>query len=75
MRTNIVIDEELIRAAQEATGLKTKKGVVEEGLRRLVRCKQQVDAINALKGSADWQGDLRSLRKNRSIAQLWAVGI
>lgn len=68
MRTNIVIDEELIKAAQEATGLKTKKAVVEEGLRRLVKCKQQVSAINALKGAADWQGDLRSLRKNRDIA-------
>ena len=69
MRTNIVIDEELMKAAQEATGLKTKKAVVEEGLRRLVKCKQQVKAINALKGAADWQGDLRSLRKNRDVAR------
>ena len=69
MRTNIVIDDELIKAAQEATGLKTKKAVVEEGLRRLVRCKQQVNAIGVLKGAADWQGDLRSLRENRDIAE------
>ena len=69
MRTNIVIDDELIRAAKEATGLKTKKAVVEEGLRRLVRCKQQVNALNALKGAADWQGDLRLLRDNRDIAE------
>ena len=67
MRTNIDIDDELIKAAKEATGLKTKKAVVEEGLRRIVRCKRQVNAINALKGAADWQGDLRSLRKNRDI--------
>ena len=59
MRINIVIDDELIRAAQEATGLKTKKAVVEEGLRRLVKCKEQLLAINALRGAADWQGDLR----------------
>lgn len=58
MRINIAIDDELIKAAQEATGLKTKKAVVEEGLKRLVRYKQQIDAINALKGAADWQGDL-----------------
>jgi len=69
MRTNIVIDDELIRAAQEATGLKTKKAVVEEGLKRLVRFKQQVDAMNALRGAADWQGDLRSLRENRDNPQ------
>jgi Arc/MetJ family transcription regulator len=69
MRTNIVIDDELIRAAQEATGLKTKKAVVEEGLKRLVRYKRQVNAIRALKGAADWEGDLRSLRKNRDMAK------
>jgi len=69
MRTNIVIDDELIKAAQEATGLKTKKAVVEEGLKRLVRYKQQLSAIEALKGAADWQGDLRSLRENRDIPQ------
>ena len=69
MRTNIVIDDELIKAAQEATGLKTKKAVVEEGLKLLVRFKLQVGAANALKGVSDWQGDLRSLRENRDIAQ------
>lgn len=61
MSTNIVIDDELLKAAQKATGLKTKKAVVEEGLRRLVRYKRQVDTVKALKGAADWQGDLRSL--------------
>lgn len=69
MRTNIVIDDELIKAAKEATGLKTKKAVVEEALRLLLRCKRQVDAINALEGAADWQGDLRALRENRDVAQ------
>ena len=70
MRTNIVIDNDLMRAAQEATGLKTKRAVVEEGLRRLVRYKQQVDAINALTGAVpDWEGDLRSQREDRKIAE------
>ncbi len=69
MRTNIVIDDDLVRAAQEATGLKTKKAVVEEGLRCLVRLNQQLTAIRALKGAADWQGDLRSMRENRDTAQ------
>lgn len=69
MRTNIVIDDELIKAAQDATGLKTKKAVVEEGLRRLVKCRQQVAAVNALKGAADWQGNLRDLREDRDIAK------
>ncbi|MDO8684499.1 MAG: type II toxin-antitoxin system VapB family antitoxin [Armatimonadota bacterium] len=69
MRTNIVIDDELIKAAQEATGLKTKRAVVEEGLKRIVMCKQQLMAFKALKGAADWQGGLRSLREDRNIAQ------
>ena len=69
MRTNIVIDDELIKAAQEATGLKTRKAVVEEGLKRLVRCKEQANAVSALKGAADWQGNLRSLREDREAAQ------
>lgn len=66
MRTNIDIDNDLIRAAQEATGLKTKKAVVEEALRRIVKCRQQVSVLQALKGSADWEGDLQAMRKDRA---------
>ncbi len=69
MRTNIVIDDELLKAAQEATGLKTKKAIVEEGLKALVRNGRQVAAVMALKGSADWEGDLRSLREDRDSAK------
>ena len=69
MRTNIDINDELMRAAQDATGLKTKKAVVEEGLRQLVKYKQQVAALQALKGSADWEGDLRSLRADREVSE------
>jgi Arc/MetJ family transcription regulator len=69
MRTNIVIDDDLLKAAQEATGLKTKKAVVEEGLRRIVIFAQQTSALRALRGAADWQGDLRALRENRDIGE------
>jgi len=69
MRTNIDIDQDLIKAAQEATGIRTKKAVVEEGLRRLVKYKRQLDALRDLKGCADWEGDIRSLRADREIAQ------
>jgi len=69
MRTNIVIDDDLLKAAQEATGLKTKKGVVEECLKRVVTLAEQVAAGKALWGAADWDGDLRELRKDRDIAQ------
>lgn len=61
----ITIDDELLNAAKKATGLTTTEAVVEEGLKHLVSHKRQKDAINALNGAADWQGDLRSLRENR----------
>ena len=67
MRTNIVLDDELIEAARKATGLKTKKAVVEEALRRLLKGSSQIAAIKELKGMADWEGDIRKLRENREI--------
>jgi Arc/MetJ family transcription regulator len=41
MRTNIVIDEALIREAQKVSALSTKKAVVHEALRTLIRLKKQ----------------------------------
>jgi Arc/MetJ family transcription regulator len=64
MRTNIEIDDELLRLAQEATGLKTKRAVVEEGLHALIRRHRQVAAFDRLKGSApDWEGDIDAWRR------------
>ena len=37
MRTNIVIDDQLLAEAQRVTEIKTKKGVIEEALRILLR--------------------------------------
>jgi len=46
VRTNVEIDKELMAQAMAATGLPTKRATVEEGLRLLVRRKQQrVDAV------------------------------
>lgn len=64
MRTNIDIDDDLMRRALRATGLPTKKAVVEEGLRLLVRLHRQT-AIRSLRGKVDWQGDLEALRRGR----------
>jgi Arc/MetJ family transcription regulator len=64
MRTNIDIDDDLMRRAQRATGLPTKKAVVEEALRLLVKLHRQ-KAILALRGKVAWQGDLDALRQGR----------
>ena len=41
MRTNVVIDDELMAQAMKHTGLKTKRAVIEEALRTLIRLKSQ----------------------------------
>lgn len=61
MRTNIVIDDQLMSDALKATGFKTKKEVVEQGLKMLVRQNQQ-QAIRKLRGKLKWEGDLEEMR-------------
>ena len=60
MRTNIVIDDKLMRDTLRATGLKTKRDAVELGLRTLLllRLRQQ-EPIKRFRGKLDWQGNLR----------------
>ena len=61
MRTNIVIDDQLMANALKATGLRTKREVVEEALKLIVRQRQQ-QSIKSLRGKLDWQGVLNELR-------------
>ena len=67
MRTNIVIDDELMQKALAATGLKTKKAVVEEALRRLIRLKAEEETLR-LYGTVNWEGDLERSRLGRGDA-------
>jgi Arc/MetJ family transcription regulator len=61
MRTNIVIDDKLMRDTLRATGLKTKRAAVELGLQTLLRLSRQAE-IRRLRGKLDWQGDLNAMR-------------
>ena len=61
IRTNIVIDDKLMRDALRATGLKTKREAVELSLRTLLRLHQQAE-IRQLRGRLRWQGDLDVMR-------------
>ena len=63
MRTNIVIDDKLMRDTLRATGLKTKREAVELGLRTLLRLRKQA-GIRRLRGRLDWQGDLNAMRSD-----------
>jgi len=66
MRTNIVIDEDLMNEAMTLSKLKTKKAVVETGLKLLVRIKKQ-EQLKSLRGKLKWDGDLESMRLNSGI--------
>ena len=61
MRTNIVIDDRLMKDALKATGSKTKREVVELGLRTPLRLRHQAE-IRRYRGRLDWQGDLEGMR-------------
>ena len=64
MRTNIEIDDDLMRGAMQATGLKTKRAAVEEALRQLVLIRGQA-SIRKLRGKVKWVGNLRASRRDR----------
>jgi len=61
MRTNIIIDDELMHEAMTLSQLKTKKAVVETGLKLLVQIKKQ-ERIKSLRGKLKWDGDLDAMR-------------
>ena len=63
MRTNIVIDDELMDRAMRTSGAKTKRETVELGLTSLIRLKEQ-EEIRQLRGKLRWTGDLEEMRRD-----------
>ncbi|WP_293369610.1 type II toxin-antitoxin system VapB family antitoxin [Nevskia sp.] len=61
MRTNIDIDDDLMNEAMAATGARTKKQAVEDGLRLLVRMQRQQE-LRSLRGKVVWEGNLEVSR-------------
>lgn len=64
MRTNIDIDDALMREAMRRSGAATKKATVEEALRLLVKTRAQT-SIRRWRGKVQWEGDLKRLRRSR----------
>ena len=64
MRTNVVIDDDLMDEALKIPGLKTKRQAIEEGLRLLVRTRRQAK-IRRLRGALKWEGSLDEMRRDR----------
>ena len=61
MRTNIVIEDTLMKQALAASGSKTKREVVEKALKLLITLSRQRE-IRSLRGELNWDGDLESMR-------------
>jgi Arc/MetJ family transcription regulator len=64
MRTNIVIDDRLMNETLKATGIRTKREAVEQGLQMLLRLSRQAE-IRKFRGKLKWQGDLDAMRTDR----------
>ncbi len=64
-RTNIVLDDELVRRARKLTRLKTKREIVDKALELLVRSESRKGILRYY-GSGVWKGDLKRMRRNRS---------
>ncbi|NOT49022.1 MAG: type II toxin-antitoxin system VapB family antitoxin [Acidobacteria bacterium] len=65
MRTNIEINDKLIKDTLKITGLRTKREVVELGLETLLRLKRQEVLAKKLRGKVKWEGDLEAMRLDK----------
>jgi Arc/MetJ family transcription regulator len=61
VRTNIVVDDALIREGLKVTGLRTRRELVDFALRDLLRRDAQRGLLK-LKGTIQWSGDLDTMR-------------
>ncbi len=64
-RTNIVLDDDLIKQAMQVSGAKTKRQAVDRALRELVARRSVYQALRKLRGKLPWDGDVRSWRRRR----------
>ena len=64
-RTNIEIDESLVRKARKLTRLKTKREIVDAALELLVRSESRKGILRHF-GTGIWKGDLKAMRRNRA---------
>ena len=63
MRTNVVIDDQLMERALRSSGCRTKRAAIESGLRLLVQYHAQ-KKLRTLKGKIAWEGNLDEMRRD-----------
>ncbi|HIJ64319.1 MAG TPA: type II toxin-antitoxin system VapB family antitoxin [Candidatus Hydrogenedentes bacterium] len=66
-RTNVVLDDELVRKCQEVTGIATRRALIDHALRELLRHERQKEILS-LEGKIQWDGDLAAWRKGRNAS-------
>lgn len=64
MRTNVVIDDQLMEKALKLSGFNTKKDAIEAGLKLLVKFSSQ-EKIKNFRGKLKWYGDLNKMRTDK----------
>jgi Arc/MetJ family transcription regulator len=64
MRTNVILDDDLMKSAVKLSGLKTKKAAIEEGLKLLVQRSHQAKT-REFRGKLKWSGNLDEMRKDK----------
>lgn len=64
IRTNVVLDEKLVKSGLRITGLKTQRALIDYSLRELLRHEEQKKLLK-LRGAIDWHGDLKQSRLGR----------
>ncbi len=65
MRTNIVIDDQLMKRAMRVSGARTKREAVQRGLELMVRLAEQERLLRSARGRFRWEGDLTAMRRDR----------
>jgi len=64
MRTNVVLDDDLVKSALSLSGLKTKKKAIEKGLQLLIKVNRQ-KKIKDFRGKLKWTGNLNKMRTDK----------
>jgi len=64
MRTNVVLDDDLVRSALSLSGFKTKKKAIEEGLKLLIQLNRQ-KRVKSFRGKLKWAGNLNKMRTDK----------
>ena len=65
MRTNIVIDDRLMKRAMRVSGASTKREAVQRGLELIVRVAEQERLLRSARGKLHWEGNLAAMRRDR----------